>query len=103
MKSGKLGKSKSSKAGSRESLHARSHYIDHSMQFLDWVNGLGFEKTWLGSLIANLDERLQLRRLAGLFFFSLLLSFLLFNDFDFSFSARVGETVSRDIKSPVSF
>lgn len=73
------------------------------MQFLDWVNGLGFEKTWLGSIIANLDERLQLRRLAGLFIFSLLLSFLLFNDFDFSFSARVGETVTRDIKSPVTF
>lgn len=103
MKSGKLGKSKSGKAGSRESLHARSHYIDHSMQFLDWVNGLGFERTWLGSLIAKLDERLHLRRLAGLFIFSLLLSFLLFNDFDFSFSARVGETVSRDIKSPVAF
>lgn len=108
MKSGKSGKSKfsksgSSKPGSRETLHARSHYIDHSMQFLDWVNGLGFEKTWLGSLIAELDERLQLRRLAGLFIFALLLSFLLFNDFDFSFSVRVGETVSRDIKSPVSF
>ncbi len=73
------------------------------MKFLDWVNGLGFEKTWFGSLIANLDERLQLRRLAGLFIFSLLLSFLLFNDFDYSFSARVGETVTRDIKSPVSF
>lgn len=103
MKSGKQGKSKFSKTGSRETLHARSHYIDHSMQFLEWVNGLGFEKTWLGSIIANLDERLQLRRLAGLFIFSLLLSFLLFNDFDFSFSTRVGEVVSRDIKSPVSF
>ncbi len=100
---GKSGKSKSGKSGSRESLHARSHYIDHSMKFLDWVNGLGFEKTWFGSLIANLDERLQLRRLAGLFLFSLLLSFLLFNDFDYSFSARVGETVTRDIKSPVPF
>lgn len=100
---GKSGKSKSGKAGSRETLHSRSHYIDHSMQFLDWVNGLGFEKTWFGSIIANLDERLQLRRLAGLFLFSLLLSFFLFNDFDYSFSARVGEVVTRDIKSPVSF
>ena len=67
MKSNKLGKSKSGKQGSRESLHARSHYIGHSMEFLDWVNGLGFEKTWLGSVVAKLDERLQLRRLAGLF------------------------------------
>jgi cyclic-di-AMP phosphodiesterase PgpH len=103
MKSSKSGKSKSAKSGSRETLHARSHYIDHSLQFLDWVNGLGFEKTWFGAFVAKLDERLQLRRLAALFLFSLLLSFLLFNDFDFSFSARVGEVVSRDIKSPVSF
>lgn len=103
MKTPKLGKLKSSKVGSRESLHERSHYIDHSLQFLDWVNGLGFEKTWIGSIIAKLDERLQLRRLAGLFIFSLLLSFLLFNDFDFSFSARVGETVTRDIKTPLTF
>ncbi len=73
------------------------------MRFLDWVNDLGFEKTFLGSIIARLDEKLQLRRLAVLFLFSLLLSFLLFNDFDFSFSARIGDTVSRDIKSPVSF
>lgn len=45
----------------------------------------------------------MLRRLAFLFLFSLTLSFLLFNDFDFSFSSRVGEIVSRDIKSPVTF
>ncbi|MDX9731676.1 MAG: HDIG domain-containing protein [Bdellovibrionales bacterium] len=106
MKSGK-GPNKllkgSSKQGSRETLHSRSQYIDHSMRFLDWVNDLGFERTWLGRIVAKLDERLQLRRLAGLFLFALFLSFILFNDFDFSFSARIGETVSRDIKSPVAF
>lgn len=100
-KSGK--KSPFGKSGSRETLHSRSHYIDHSMRFLDWVNDLGFEKTFLGSIIAKLDERLQLRRLAMLFLFSLLLSFLLFNDFDFTFSARIGDTVTRDIKSPLTF
>lgn len=103
-KFGKPGRGKSQgKSGSREQLHTRSHYIDHSMRFLDWVNDLGFEKTYIGSLIASLDDKLQLRRLAALFLFSLLLSFLLFSDFDFSFSARIGDTVSRDIKSPVSF
>ncbi|MDZ4082205.1 MAG: HDIG domain-containing protein [Bdellovibrionales bacterium] len=103
-KFGKPGRGKShGKSGSREQLHTRSHYIDHSMRFLDWVNDLGFEKTYVGSVIAALDEKLQLRRLAALFLFSLLLSFLLFSDFDFSFSARIGDTVSRDIKSPVSF
>lgn len=103
-KFGKPGKKPSfGKSGSRESLHTRSHYIDHSMRFLDWVNDLGFEKTFLGSIIAQLDEKLQLRRLAALSLFSLLLSFLLFNDFDFTFSAKIGDTVTRDIKSPVSF
>lgn len=104
MKSSKhTSKSAKSKQGSRESLHARSHYVDHSLKFLDWVNELGFEKTWFGSLIAGLDERLKLRRLAFLLLFALLLSFLLFNDFDFSFSARVGEVATRDIKSPMTF
>jgi putative nucleotidyltransferase with HDIG domain len=80
----------------------RSRYIDHSLRFLDWVNTLGFEKTWLGRSAQMLDEKFQLRRLGLLFMFSITLSGLLFYDFDFSFSARVGDHVSRDIKSPLS-
>lgn len=87
----------------RGHLHSRSRYIDQSLQFLEWVDELGIEKTWFGALIADLDERFRLRRLAFLFLFSLVLSFLLFNDFDFTFSARIGDAVPRDIKSPVTF
>ena len=90
------------KSCSREALQQRSRYIDHSLRFADWVNELGFEKTRLGKIFSFLDNAFQLRRLSILFTFSLLLSILLFYDFDFSFSARVGERVSRDIKSPVA-
>lgn len=104
-----MGKSKfpgikppSPKGGSRESLQYRSKYIDHSLQFLDWVNDLGFERTTAGRFIQHLDQTFQLRRLSLLFLFSLALSFLIFYDFDFRFSARVGEKVTHDIKSPIN-
>lgn len=90
------------KGGSRETLQHRSKYIDHSLQFLDWVNGLGFEKTRIGRFMQRMDDTFYLRRLSLLFLFSLLLSVLLFYDFDFTFSVRVGDKVSRDIKSPVN-
>jgi cyclic-di-AMP phosphodiesterase PgpH len=104
-----MGKSKfpglsphSHKSGSREALQHRARYIDHSMRFLDWVNELGFEKTRLGRIFQRLDDTFQLRRLSLIFLFSVLLSILLFFDFDFTFSARVGDTATRDIKSPVN-
>ena len=104
-----MGKSKfpgflpSSKGGSRENLQHRSRYIDHSLQFLDWVNELGFEKTTLGRIFQRLDQTFHIRRLSALFLFSLVLSGLLFFDFDFTYSARIGDRASHDIKSPLSF
>lgn len=104
-----MGKSKfpgmkpaSHKGGSREALQHRSKYIDHSLRFLDWVNELGFEKTFAGRLAQRLDDAFQLRRLSILYLFAFVLSVLLFYDFDFTFSARVGERASRDIKSPLT-
>lgn len=95
-------KSHTSKNGSREALQYRSKYIDHSLRFLDWVNELGFEQTRIGRWIQQMDETFQLRRLSILCLFSLVLSILLFYDFDFTYSARVGEQAMRDIKSPVN-
>jgi hypothetical protein len=94
--------SSSQKGGSRESLQYRSKYIDHSLRFLDWVNELGFEKTAAGRVAQHLDTTFQLRRLSLLFIFSLLLSFLIFYDFDFTFTAKVGDHAMRDIKSPLN-
>jgi putative nucleotidyltransferase with HDIG domain len=95
-------KSTSAKGGSRESLQHRSRYIDHSLQFLDWVNELGFERTPIGRFFQRLDETFYLRRLSLLCLFSLVLSILIFYDFDFQFSARAGDVATRDIKSPIS-
>lgn len=93
----------SQKSGSRETLQHRSRYIDHSLRFLDWVNEIGFEKTRIGRIFQHLDGTFQLRRLSLLFLFSTVLSMLLFFDFDFTYSARVGERATHDIKSPLTF
>lgn len=95
-------KTPAGKNGSRESLRHRSLYIDHSLRFLDWVNELGFERTRFGRIMQRLDDMLMLRRLSCLFLFSLVLSLLIFYDFDFTFSARPGEIAMRDVKSPIS-
>jgi putative nucleotidyltransferase with HDIG domain len=91
------------KQGSRETLQARSKYIDHSLRFLDWVNDLGFERTRVGRTAQLVDEKFQIRKLSIAFLFSLLLAGLIYYDFDFSYSVSVGEVASRDIKSPVNF
>lgn len=73
------------------------------MQFLDWVNGLGFEKTNAGRLFQALDRRFSIRRISAFFLFSLALSFLMYYDFNLiSFSARLGERANRDVKSPIN-
>lgn len=82
---------------------SRYNYIDHSKRFLDWVNTLGFEQTRLGRIMHQLDDRFQVRHVALLFSFSLILSFLVFYEFDFSYKVRVGEVATVDIKSPLSF
>ncbi len=91
------------KPAHRESIYHRSKYIDHSLGFLDWVNGLGFEKTWFGRVLHRIDQVFRLRGIAFLFLFSVLLGFLLYLDFDFSYSLRSGEVAPRDVKSPISF
>ncbi len=91
------------KPHSRESMQRRAKYIDHSLEFLNWVNELGFERTWLGRTAQRLDEIFRVRRLSLLFLFGLALSFLMFFDFDLSYSYRVGDKAVRDIKSPMSF
>ncbi|MEK7357201.1 MAG: HDIG domain-containing metalloprotein, partial [Bdellovibrionota bacterium] len=83
-------------------MRARSKYIDHSLRFLDWVNELGFEKTRLGRIAQYLDDTFKIRRLSLAFLFSIILSMLLFYDFDFSYSVRSGDTVAHDVKAPVA-
>src|SRR4051812_48228079 len=83
--------------------HHRSKYVDHSLRFVNWVDSLGLEKTWFGHFASRMDERFRLRKLSLVFLFSLLLSFLLFVDFDLHYQARVGEIATSDIVSPLAF
>lgn len=91
------------KSGTRESLQQRSKYIDQSLEFLNWVNRLGLEKTIVGRVAQELDERFRVRRILLLFLFSLGLSFLLAFNFDFSYSLQPGDVASTDIKAPIGF
>ena len=105
-----MGKSKFSpfkglhnKGTSRGGLQQRSKYIDHSLEFVEWVHQLGFGKTRLGRLLNAIANRWPVKLLALIAFFSMALAFLLFFDFDFTYSIHVGERAVRDIKSPLSF
>ena len=86
----------------KNTIYFRKKYVDHSRRFLDWVNTLGLENSFLGSFFYRIDTKFGLRHLGALFVFCLFLSFLLFYDFDFSVSEEAGEIASADIKSPIS-
>ena len=88
---------------SKEYHHVRSKYVDHSQKFVAWINRFEFEKTWLGRVAWQMEERFNLRRICLLFLFCISLSYLLFYDFDFMYPQKIGEIARADIKSPVSF
>lgn len=91
------------KRGSKQGeIHTRRQYVDHSLNFLNWVNQLGFEKSFLGRFAYYLDTRFGIRRILLLFLFSLGLSFLLFYDFEIMGEYSIGEMAPVDVKSPVS-
>jgi putative nucleotidyltransferase with HDIG domain len=97
-----LGKNGSRKGTQSDEIHIRRQYVDHSLNFLNWVNQLGFERSFLGRLAYYLDSKFSIRRVLLLFLFSLGLSFLLFYDFERIGEYSVGEIVPVDIKSPMT-
>src|SRR5688572_15802523 len=87
-----------------QEVHHRSKYVDHSLRFVEWVNGLGLEKTLFGRFAQTLDRLFMVRRLAFLFLFSLALAFVLTLDVDFVYTGfRESDISSVDVKSPLSF
>lgn len=82
---------------------SRTNYEDHSQKFLDWVEHLGFEKTYFGRWISELEERFFLRRAAVIIIFSLLLSYLLFFQMTVPYKFQIGEIANMDVVSPISF
>lgn len=91
------------KSKKQQEHHTRSKYVDHSRQFVNWINRFEFEKTWFGRLTLRLEDRLKIRSICILFLFCITLSYLLFYDFDFPFQQSIGEIAKSDVKSPVSF
>tara|TARA_B100001248_G_scaffold219808_1_gene175440 strand:+ start:8196 stop:10628 length:2433 start_codon:yes stop_codon:yes gene_type:complete len=82
----------------------RKKYSSPSKNFLDWVNGLGIEKTFLGRWLHFLDEHLNFRYVSYIFIFCFALSLVIhFEQKPFNVSYSAGDVVSVDIKSPYEF
>ncbi len=92
------------KNNQKENTSIRSQYEDHSNKFLDYVNSLGIEKTWLGRFLFIIEEKFRLRRLFLVIIFSLILSLLITSNFEFAYTGyQQDEVAGSDIKSPISF
>ncbi len=97
-----LGKLGSKKGSQPDEIHTRTQYVDHSLNFLNWVNQLGFERSLLGKFAYYLDRKFSIRRILLLFLFALGLSFLMFYDFEMIGTYALGEISPVDIKSPMN-
>ena len=72
-------------------------------KFLNWVNGLGFEKTFLGKAFKKLEELFRLRQVLLCFLFSLFIAFIILYEVDFLPSIQIGDVSKSEIKSKYSF
>lgn len=87
----------------KDSTQSRVNYEDPSQKFLDWVDHLGWEKTFLGRWISDLEEQFSLRRGLMLFLFCFGLSYLIFFQFKVPYNFQVGDVATVDVVSPLSF
>jgi hypothetical protein len=87
--------------------HKRVNYEDHSLKFLEWASHLGFEKTYFGRIFYHFYEKLEhrfyLKRIATIFSFCLVLSYLIFFQLELPYDFRVGDVAKIDVVSPFSF
>ncbi len=87
----------------KDNPQSRVNYEDPSPKFLDWVDHLGWEKTFLGRWVSELEERLSLRRGFLLFLFCFGLSYLIFFQFKVPYNFEVGDVATVDVVAPMSF
>lgn len=89
---------------SQQQENTRTQYSDPSNKFVDWVNELGIEKTFLGKYVYFLEEKFKVRRLVLVVLFSFIMSVLVSSNFDFVYTGyQTGDVISSDIKSPLTF
>ncbi|MEZ0392192.1 MAG: HD family phosphohydrolase, partial [Pseudobdellovibrionaceae bacterium] len=89
--------------GKIKDAHTRVNYEDHSLKFLDWVDRLGLERTFLGRIAVRIEEKLQTRRFAFVFLFALVLAYAITFEVRTPMDFQIGEVVKYDVISPVSF
>jgi putative nucleotidyltransferase with HDIG domain len=90
--------------GAKKEGHHRDWYARSTSGFVDWVEKLGIEKTFLGNLAFSLERRFKLRRLATLFLLCVCLAFILTSNLEYVYTGyKIGEIASNNIKAPVSF
>ena len=83
--------------------HSRVNYEDHSQKFLDWVDHLGWEKTWVGRWVAEIEDRYSIRRGLMIFLFCYALSYLIFFQIQVPYNFQIGDVATADVVSPLSF
>ncbi|MBK9293224.1 MAG: HDIG domain-containing protein [Oligoflexia bacterium] len=88
----------------QEKPNARWNYLQHTKNFVGWVNKFGIERTFIGRFAHALDARFKVKNLTLVFLFCLFISFFVYWDFDFSYSGyKEGDVATTSIKSPLSF
>src|SRR6185312_7168983 len=86
-----------------EPINSRVNYEAHSLKFLDWVDTLGLERTFIGRMLGQMENRLQIRRFAMVFLFAVLLAYAITFEVHTPMNFQVGEVAKYDVVSPVSF
>jgi putative nucleotidyltransferase with HDIG domain len=95
--------SRKSSYKTKEVPHTRVNYEDHSLKFLDWVDRLGLERTFLGRVAGRIEEKLQTRRFAFVFIFTLILAYAITFEVRTPMNFQLGDVVKYDVVSPVTF
>ncbi|MNK26222.1 7TM-HD extracellular [compost metagenome] len=91
------------KGRKNESPAKRVNYEDHSLKFLDWVDSIGLEKTFIGRFVQLLEEKFFIRRAAFVFLYCVLLSYTIFFQIDIPYNFNVGDVAQFDVVSPIGF
>lgn len=91
------------KGSKKDNPATRVNYEDHSLKFLDWVDSIGLEKTFLGRFIQVLEDRYFIRRAAMIFLYCVVLSYLVVFQIDIPYNLQVGDVATIDVTSPIGF
>lgn len=87
----------------KDVMPTRQGYEDARRDFSDWVNRLGWEKTFWGRFLLLLEANFRIQRLIYAFLFSIILSFLILFESDLPMDFQVGDVANITVHSPLNF